>query len=312
MINTTARRTTSGSTNRLSFRDSEGWAGPPGTEGMGFAVVCLGDEHVGPFLALAALPPMTEPPRRTPAHGHDCASWRISLEGTLSMGRNTYGPGQFRFQEGGKPYGEDDYAWGPRGGWSAVMMADRRGLSARPVDASVAPHFERAQADFLDWAGMQHFGAYHGAVDVATSLGSPRGGRVEGDFRDTSSWTLLPSGVRLAVGLVGDHERGPVVVALDCPAGSVAWSAPEEIGDWMFLVTRGSGTCSDDELVNGDIALDAGPCSDVLAGPDGLGAVLIIGDRSALPDSDSRGETLTALLAVLNEVGSCASQPVGG
>jgi hypothetical protein len=44
------------------------------------------------------------------------------------MGPARYGPGEFRFQQGWKPYGADGVAAGPDGGWTVLMFADRRGV----------------------------------------------------------------------------------------------------------------------------------------------------------------------------------------
>src|SRR5205823_252902 len=73
------------------------------------------------------------------AHGHDSDSWRMSLLGESHMGTATYGPGEFRFQQGGKPYGKDDFAAGPNGGYHLVMFADRRGFRTRPVKKELEP-----------------------------------------------------------------------------------------------------------------------------------------------------------------------------
>src|SRR5262249_10104192 len=137
------------------------------------------------------------------------------IEGTLSMGSRRYGPGEFRFQEGGKPYGADDYAWGPQGGQSVVMIADRRGTTLRPVNPD---HIEKARErgrKFFQWLGIDVPEVYPGSPGVVSSLGkADKGGAIEGSFHDANSWANLAPGLRGFISLVGDHESGPIVLTL--------------------------------------------------------------------------------------------------
>jgi hypothetical protein len=158
---------------------------------------------------------------RTPAHGHDCDSWRVAINGTLSMGSRRYGPGEFRFQEGGKPYGADDYAWGPDGGQSVVMMSDRRGPTGRPVNPKYVPYMHETGRGFYAWLGIDVPDVYPGAPGVVSSLGRPdKGGAIEGSFARTADWPEVAEGVRGFATLLGDHESGPVVLTLAAESGA--------------------------------------------------------------------------------------------
>ena len=118
----------------LSMSKAASWPAVPGMGDIGFQAIMLGDEIAGPYLAVVAIPPRTEPLPLFPAHGHGTDTWRITLRGEMNMGARKYLPGEFRYQAGNKPYGSDDLAWGPDWGHSIVMMADRRGSPSFPPD----------------------------------------------------------------------------------------------------------------------------------------------------------------------------------
>jgi hypothetical protein len=275
----------------VSLRDPSPWHGPPGFAGFDMTVALVGDDTSGPFLALAAVEPRTEPMPRTPAHGHDCDSWRIAINGTLSMGSRRYGPGEFRFQEGGKPYGADDYAWGPDGGQSVVMMSDRRGPSGRPVNPKYDPYMRETGRGFYAWLGIDVPDVYPGAPGVVSSLGQPdKGGALEGSFARSAEWPLLAPGVRGFVALAGDHEAGPVILTL---AGeSAADVLPSSVfgTEVVLLVIRGSAQVGTSTLDAAQMRIvESGHTIEpVVAGPAGLGLVAIVGDRRRA-SQDSHG-----------------------
>lgn len=266
----------------ISMRDPSPWNGPPGMTGMDMTVILIGDEECGPFLALATVPPLDEPMRRSPAHGHDCDSWRIAIRGQLSMGQRVYGPGEFRFQCGGQPYGADDYAWGDDTGYSVVMMSDRRGPTGRPTNPKFIEGMRRTGKVFYEWLGITVPSEYPGSPGVRTTIGvTNRGGAVEGSFADTIGWTEVSDGVRVAAGLLGDHAGGPVVVLVHSVPGTIAWPTSTIATEVLHLVVAGEAQIGDDTLLPADIrVVEAGRSGEaVIAGATGLSHVVVLGDR---------------------------------
>ena len=114
----------------ISFREAEEWG--DFNNGKDLAML-IGDPTCGPLIEATSRPPEEEEPFRAPAHGHPSDNWRITLQGTTNMGKDAYGAGQFRFQDGGVPYAGDNLAWGPKGGFGILVFADRRGSPIRFV-----------------------------------------------------------------------------------------------------------------------------------------------------------------------------------
>src|SRR5260370_25666960 len=119
----------------LSFSRAEEWGGLVFPAGFEF----LGDPERGPVIRMMAMPPGLstdgEDGKSAPPHGHASDNFRIALRGALRMGARSYGSGEFRLQQGWKPYGPDTVAEGPDGGWEMLMFADRRGMRMRPTRA---------------------------------------------------------------------------------------------------------------------------------------------------------------------------------
>jgi hypothetical protein len=230
---------------------------------------------------------------RSPAHGHDCDSWRVAIRGRLSMGSRVYGPGEFRFQSGGQPYGADDYAWGDETGYSVVMMSDRRGPTGRPTDPKFIDGMRRTGKAFYEWVDITVPPEYPGAPGVRTTLGpTDRGGAVEGSFADTGAWIEVTDGVRVAAGLVGDHEAGPVVVLVRADPGRTAWPGSTFGTEVLHLVVDGSAMVDGNDLLPADIrVVEAGRAAGpVVSGPAGLSDAIVLGDRRHVVGAFERPE----------------------
>ena len=270
----------------LSFNRAASWQDiPTDIPGGKFSVLLCGDESAGPLFVLASLPPMTESGPLSPAHGHDSDTWRITVLGQSRMGRTVYSAGDFRFQRGGQPYGEDNFAWGPTGGQSAVMVADRRGFPTRPVSQDLAAQVAPVMQRYADEWGVVLPDPYPERPAVATVLGEPdKAGKVEGTFKDVSAWAAPFAGTRLALGCVGHPVVGPIVVLVRSEPGELAIPACSFDTEVVHLVIEGDCTVGGDLLSQGDLRLiTAGNrCQPVVAGPDGLSHVMVISDRRAL------------------------------
>lgn len=296
-------------TTRFSFREAEAWV--DFSNGKDLALL-IGDPACGPLIELTSRPPEPQEMPRAPAHGHASDNWRITIQGTTNMGRYAYGPGQFRFQDGGVPYAGDNLAWGPDGGFGIIIFADRRGSPIRFVDPD---HEFQAGADagaraFADAYGFELCDPCPGAPAVHTTLGETRHGHLDTGFEDSDSWPEAIPGVRLATSLLGEVTAGPVLALLRCGPGALAFPAGTVETEVFHAVVEGSCVIEGETRELGDAWLDEpGPQREVRAGPGGLSHIVVFGDRRALggftASGDSAGRDLAA--TILRETAALAA-----
>jgi hypothetical protein len=230
--------------------------------------------------------------KSAPSHGHASDNFRIALRGVLKMGPRHYGPGEFRLQQGWKPYGSDTVAEGPEGGWEILMFADRRGMRMRPVRSrpgDPVPYLdvEKNVAEWMnyrsDWFGDDP-GATCPASQLASTLGTPVGGGISGSFADTRNWRPAGEESRFSVTLMGDATAGPVVVT--------AWTGPNactagqaEIQTETFRLVAG-GECTIGGVAHGigdmSVIPSRASAGRVVAGDHGLQEIVVYGDRRQL------------------------------
>jgi hypothetical protein len=272
----------------LSFRQ------PPLKERSGNPLLIgLGDPVAGPLLGLFYDAPSTPeqlagPPDLAPAHSHSCDNFRICMKGELWVGRERYHHGEFRLQQSGRPYGSDGDAPHAEGNWRIIFFADRRGFAVRPTNPELRKQYAAATRE----ASRGRLGDVvpellddedPGVVGMATNLTTPlsRLGHIDGTFADTAGWGDLGDGSKVAGSLMGLPDLGPVVLLISTPAGKVASPAYTFGTDSFRLVIDGSYAVGGESRVMGDMRIHpAGvPWPEVVAGPEGLGHVLILGDR---------------------------------
>lgn len=277
----------------LGFSRAEEWEGILLPAGFAF----LGDDERGPVIRMMALPPGLstdgEDGKSAPPHGHASDNFRIALRGSLKMGVHSYGPGEFRLQQGWKAYGSDTVAEGPDGGWEMLMFADRRGMRMRPTRTrpdDPIPYLD-VEKDVAAWMGYHSdwFGDEPGATcllsQLVSTLGSPVRGGITGSFADPSNWLPATEGSRVAVTLMGDAERGPVVV-MACTEPSACAAGRGRIQTETFRLVV-DGQCEIGEMTYriGDMRIDqAGAATErVVAGEGGLKEIIVYGDRREIP-----------------------------
>ena len=300
----------------LSFSCPEHW--PARVDVLAAGAVLIGDDECGPAIGVTAISP-GDLADDAPAHAHGSDNFRIVLRGELTMGRERYSDGRYRFQAGGVPYpGESNDA--TNGMWMLVLMADRRGMRRRlaqplepgSVEDLIEHELHLYMSKALEVAGdLVDPDDSCGPSAIATTLGRvSNGGKLNGTFDDETSWTRVSPTTRAAVTLMGERERGPVVVlsATDPLARAMP---PCRFDTEVFrLVVAGDAAIGDRILSQGDMRVQqAGEWSDpVTAGPNGLRELIIIGDRRfATPDVDVEGDaesawphTLGAVVSVLS------------
>ena len=284
------------SVTEFSFRDTGQWlsteeAGDFPVEGGNdyarrIAVVLIGDGEAGPVISLGYRPPSNSPPEKFPAHGHDSDTWRVPLLGQTSMGQKTFQRGEFRFWPGGRPYGSDDAAWGPDGGWNVTIAGDRRGVTMRTVDKTLQGQADATAANFAMWLGFSLPTDPPGVPGLSTTLEtSSRAGNSDGAFAGSAEWPVRVPGVRAHVGLFGDHHLGPIMMLSRWDPG--ARPGVERFGtEVLHLVVEGSARLGRRELGPGDIHLITADRShpEITVGSEGFCAITIFGDRSQLGD----------------------------
>ncbi|MGD9797345.1 MAG: hypothetical protein AB7H43_02160 [Acidimicrobiia bacterium] len=293
---------------------------PPLNERSGMPVlVGIGDPVAGPLVGLFFDAPSTPeqlagPTDLTPAHSHPCDNFRVVMKGELWVGRDRYHHGEFRLQRSGRPYGSDGDAPHVEGNWRVIFFADRRGHRVRPTNPELRAQYSSPEAIAMT---KQHYGDLlpvilpdedDGVDGLVTTVDKTfsRMGHVDGSFEEASTWRDFGDGRRVAVSLLGVHDVGPVVILQRTPAGAVATPAGTLGSDLFRCVIAGSHTRAGEPVVMGDMRFQAGgtPWEAVVAGPDGLDELLIVGDRTgAAMSADGPGaEWASALAATLDEL----------
>ena len=109
----------------------------------------------------------------------------------------------------------------------------------------------------------------------------------------------------MAAGLAGEPTCGPVLVFLDCAAGTEAVPARSIGSETIVAPVAGSIDAAGTTLAEGDVRLEEADVEHpaLIAGPDGVQLVLLFADRralrSALDVGTLAGTLGTALSAVL-------------
>jgi hypothetical protein len=264
----------------FSFRNPDRMVGPYDAP---ITYILIGDEERGPLVVCMALPGGPHNIQGGP-HAHACDTFRTSLLGVLTVGPERYGPGEFRFQQGWKPYGADSVAAGPDGGWTVLMFADRRGVRTRSLQGRESPTpFETVLSKWMDLKS-DYWGDegvnLPGSSYLTTSAGQLTKFHRDGSFADSSGWLETESGARLIVALLGDAERGPVIVLADSPVGAATGSATFGT-EVMRIVSEGDCYDGVTALERGDARIDLPDIliPSMIAGPSGVRELIFFGDR---------------------------------
>jgi hypothetical protein len=285
----------------INFADRDGWA-----ENMGATIlgIMMGDQQCGPFVALSYVEPTSTQMPLSFAHAHASDNWRISVRGTTNMGRDAYEQGQFRFHDGGVPYASDNFAWGPDGGYGIIMFADRRGFPIRPVKAELAEQMVPAQEVAGRAMGIDVQDPCPGAPAIVTTLGRTTRAHLDGGFDASEQWDEIAPGVRMAAGLAGEPTCGPVLVFLDCAAGTEAAPVRSIGSETLVAPVSGSIDAAGVTMRQGDVRIEEADVDHpaFIAGLDGAQVVLIFADRRELRSSLDDGRMSGALGAALSPV----------
>jgi hypothetical protein len=293
----------------VSFRDLApfGFPFPAGHDIPGWpddlGQVVLGDPQCGPLFSF-----ITTIGGRDfdmmPPHGHASDSWRVSVRGEFRMGNVRYHESNFRLQRGWKNYPGDTYSIGPDGGWLGLLFADRRGTLMRlanPGDGVALVH-DPASATAIPWVqetvGMDN-DMFSDTTSEESAIASTlpereQGWHVNSSFDQAAGWEQAGPGCRVAGIVMGQRERGPLVLLVHTEPGATSSSECAVDTDLLRLVVRGSALIGGDVYQAGDARIQSAGdlCPAVTAGPGGLDEVLVFGDRRGTnPSAVSAGWT---------------------
>lgn len=310
----------------LSFRNLDSWRFFDTPDGpladIATMIVLLGDDRCGPLLGFTALAPGVDCPLGPP-HGHCSDNFRASLRGDLTMGRETYSPGGFRFQDGWKTYPKNNNSCGPDGGWEIEVFADRRGLRASAVIGG--PELEllmaeggRMLAAMFDLEPLVAEPAVDicGSSALVTTIGpTDNSGKLNGSFGDHGTWRSVSAATKAAVSLLGEPTRGPAVVLAVTAPNEIAFPGSRFDTEVFRLVVDGSCTIGDRSYEPGDMRIQRAAtwCEPVVAGDLGLQEIVVLGDRrhaAADVEGDAWSASLDSIVAELaDELAARASAP---
>jgi hypothetical protein len=275
----------------LAFRDSGAWMEYDiGSEAQYSAsqrimVLLLGDSDAGPLLFFNWVSPTADEYPLFPAHAHDSDNWRLSLLGEMKMGKRVYRAGDFRFQNGGHPYPGDNVAWGPTGGMSIVMFADRRGFPVREVGKTSNAESEATMREVCEMAasfGVEILHPYPLGPAIRTSIGSvDNAGKIEGSFQSADRWPEILPGTRVAAGIFGEPNLGPILLFIQAAPYASAVPACSFGTEWLHVPIAGSCSIGGDSLEAGEFRIQEANASSgrIVAGENGLSSLIVIGDR---------------------------------
>jgi hypothetical protein len=254
-------------------------------------LVGIGDDQRGPYIGLFFDAPSTPeelagPPDLTPAHGHVCDNFRIVMKGELWVGRERYHHGEFRLQRSARPYGADGDAPHPEGNWRIISFADRRGSRTRFTNPELRARVEdnEAIAKQREATGVDILPAndpgINGLVTTLTKQWS-KVQHIDATLDEADAWPEIGDGGRVCVNLLADHDCGPIYILQRTPPNTMATPAMTFGSDVFRCVITGSHERDGERVEMGDCRFEAGgvPWEAVVAGPDGLEELIVIGDR---------------------------------
>ena len=256
----------------------EGWTemGP----GLQMTHLFLGDPVSGPFVQVGHAPMLPA----GPVHMHRSDTFRIGMEGSFRVGKFSYGTGDFRMQGAGHYYGPESGS-GPH--TLLLVMADRRGWIPTPAREgerdAMQPVIDATARFYADHIHAVLPDAGSGVMGLAdTARLQYRAGRANGSFSEAENWEVSPDGVRYCLLLMGERQKGLLLLLSEAPAGVVE-TTPDYDTDSCRVIISGSAQWHGNTYRRGDICAitaGAGP-AEIVHGHEGSKMVTLYADRSA-------------------------------
>jgi hypothetical protein len=274
----------------VSFTATDRW---PSVPGMGIASVwmLLGDRLCGPAVGLTATGPIPQD-FRIPAHFHRSDAFHLSLRGELLMSADRLGPSEFRLQESGKSY-DEGLGESADGVWSVLVVGDRRGEAGTFMNGET-----RSQVQELDLSATTPLidelfpESTKGHAAIRTTVGACRGGFLSGSFSDAPGWQAAESCAIKAAVALGDVGRGPILYLVEGGPNELVQPACTYRTEQLWMTLAGSFNTSGSRYGPGEGRVQASGSSqeEVLSGPEGLQALVIVANRSHATPQLSGGD----------------------
>jgi hypothetical protein len=210
------------------------------------AILRMGDPGAGPVVAMSIEGRIF--PRKAPVHLHKSDSFRMALGEPIRVGGTSYAHGEFRLQRADAFYGPE-YWTDEVGTNQLLLMADRRGLKPYLTDAQLQRLADTALADDVSLEGVAMLPRDADVPHaIANSFGAAlRPSHFDAGFTDTTGWSTLGDGSRLAAVVLGHRESGVLLLCWDRPPGAAALPAFRLNTDLVRLVVEGSCRIDDSE-----------------------------------------------------------------
>jgi hypothetical protein len=143
-----------------------------------------------------------------------------------------------------------------------------------------------------------------GAPAIMTTLGPTTRAHLDGGFDTSEQWDEIVPGVRMGAGLAGEPTCGPMLVFVDCAAGTEAVPARTIGSETIIAPVSGSLDAAGVTLSQGDVRLEEADVDHpaLMAGPDGAQVVVIFADRRELRSALDNGRMSGTLGAALSPV----------
>ncbi|CAJ61730.1 MULTISPECIES: hypothetical protein [Frankia] len=278
------------------------------------AVLRMGDPDAGPVVAMSIEGRIF--PRKAPVHLHKSDSFRMALGEPIRVGGTSYAHGEFRLQRADAFYGPE-YWTDEVGTNQLLLMADRRGLKPYLTDAQLQRLADTALADDVSLEGVAMLPRDADVPHaIANSFGAVlRPSHFDAGFTDTTRWSTLGDGSRLAAVALGHRESGVLLLCWDRPAGAAALPAFRLGTDLVRLVVEGS--CHIDDPGAGGVELgrlgfrlqQEGTWHGASrSGPAGSKELWIVADRRAWPPLTAAGPAEGPLAEAGAEVAALTSR----
>jgi len=277
----------------ISFRNTELWPSPFPSRSVRSLMFNFGDAEVGPMVQLGAIIPVEGETLDwkhsiDPMHFHGSDQFRVILEGDWEVAGKQMSQGHFAFQEAGRVYQEHPMPNDPV--WIFLVIGDRRGSLATLTLERDRETFQLVTDGITEEQAYPHPAGPKGATAIATTIGKCERGYVWGSYDESFG---ADRGRHTVAGIWGEQAAGPVVYLTNNGPGEVVVPACTFSTEVLLLVTGGSCRIGDSEYVRGDMRVQRAeePQEDVISGPDGLRAALVVADRraSASPASSAEG-----------------------
>ncbi|MCM3920926.1 hypothetical protein ND748_04435 [Frankia sp. AiPs1] len=214
------------------------------------AILRMGDPDAGPVVAMSIEGRIF--PRKAPVHLHKSDSFRMALGEPIRVGGTSYAHGEFRLQRADAFYGPE--YWSDEVGTNQLLlMADRRGLKPYLTDAQLQRLADTALADDVSLEGVAMLPRDADVPHaIANSFGAAlRPSHFDAGFTDTTGWSTLRDGSRLAAVALGHRESGVLLLCWDRPPGAAALPAFRLGADLVRLVVEGSCRIDDPDGAGG-------------------------------------------------------------